>query len=129
MWVNINLFLIHIDEFILFQVKQIVAFKIFDDFVPFDIFPPVELCDFVKNSARNRNTYFYRIMEVVNKNSPGLIHECPYQGSDFRVDQLFIPKTDLALWITGEYKVMYRFYNDDDSRILRVTAQGIIKKD
>lgn len=111
-------------------MKHSVAFKIFNEFVPnVDVFPPIEVCDFIKNQEEKRISYFYQILQVANKNLPGFIHECPYQGSDFHVDQLQVPNTDLPLWINGEFRVMFTFYNDEDSKILQVTAQGLVKRD
>lgn len=107
-------------------MKQIFSFKIFDQYVPFDIFPVVELCDFIKNA--NPNSFFYRILKTLNAKIPGLIHNCPYKAKDFQVNNLYISKSDLASWIRGEYKLMYRFYDDQDSRILRVTAMGVINQ-
>lgn len=82
------------------------------------------MCDFIKNS--NPNSFFYRILKTVNEKVPGLVHNCPYQKTDLHIDNLYVGKTDLALWIKGEYKLMYRFYDDQDNRILRVSAMGHI---
>ena len=41
---------------------------------------------------------------------------------------LLLVTSDLALWITGEYKLIYTIYDDIDPKILQVSARGIIKR-
>jgi hypothetical protein len=50
------------------------------------------------------------------------------QETDLQVKELALGVSDLALWITGEYKLVYTFFDDLDNRILRVSAMGVIKR-
>jgi hypothetical protein len=59
---------------------------------------------------------------------PGFIHQCPYQGKDLQVKNLALTVSDLALWISGEYKLIFTFFDDIDKRILQVSAHGVIGK-
>jgi hypothetical protein len=95
---------------------------------------------------KDKNSYFYSILKVVNKKVPGLIHQCPYQvrllavnisrvltfiyfqGQDLQVRDLVLGQSDIALWITGQYKVVYTFFDDMDNRLLRVSGQGTLKR-
>lgn len=108
------------------QIKQEFYFKFFEDFIPFNIFPEVEFCSFVKKP--NQFSYFYPILNVLKKSVPGLVHQCPYKDSDLQVKNLAPTVSDLALWITGEYKLVYTFYDSKDPKILQVSAKGIIKR-
>jgi hypothetical protein len=35
---------------------------------------------------------------------------------------------DLALWISGEYKISYTLFDDNDNNILTINGQGAIKR-
>lgn len=50
------------------------------------------------------------------------------QGQDLQVKKLILGQSDIALWITGEYKVVYTFYDDLDSRLYRVSGLGTLKR-
>lgn len=73
-------------------------------------------------------SYFYPILEFLKRSVPDLIHQCPYKNTDLQVKNLAPTVSDLSLWITGEYKLVYTFYDDNDPRILQVSAKGIIKR-
>ena len=60
---------------------------------------------------------------------PGFIHKCPYNGMDFQARNLILTLDDLALWIIGEYKVSYTFYDFKDELIYQVSGCGIIKRE
>lgn len=97
---------------------------------------------------KDKNSFFYAILKTLNKKVPGLIHQCPYQvslkfyvkcslnnyltkcfqGSDLQIRNLALGASDLALWITGEYKVVYTFSDDQDNKIFRVSGLGEIKR-
>lgn len=109
-----------------FQVRQEFYFKLFEQYIPFNIFPEVEFCSFIKKP--DKNSFFYSIVNVMNEKVPGFIHQCPYQGKDFQVRNLKLTVNDLALWINGEYKIVFTFYDDIDKRILQVSAKGVIGK-
>lgn len=51
-----------------------------------------------------------------------------FQGTDLQIRNLALGASDLALWITGEYKVVYTFFDDQDNRIFRVSGLGEIKR-
>lgn len=110
-----------------FQVKQEFYFKFFKDFIPFNIFPEIEFCSFVKTP--NRLSYFNSILEFLKRSKPDLIHQCPYQDMDLQIKNLTPTVSDLSLWITGEYKLVYTIYDDNDPQILQVSARGIIKRE
>ncbi|CAG9806878.1 unnamed protein product [Chironomus riparius] len=108
------------------QVKQQFYFKFFQSYIPFNIFPEVEWCSFVKNP--NPFSYFNGIVNALKEKVPGFVHQCPYSGTDLQVKNLILVTSDLALWITGEYKLIYTIYDDIDPKILEVSARGIIKR-
>lgn len=62
---------------LIFQIRQQFYFKVLRDYIPLNIFPDVEYCSFMRK--KDKNSYFYSILKVVNKHVPGLIHQCPYQ--------------------------------------------------
>lgn len=112
--------------------------------MPVNIFPDVEFCSFMRK--KDRNSFFYSILKTLNQKQPGLIHQCPYQvnflnshvfqyfslnflqGRDLQLKNLTVGASDLALWITGEYKLIYTFSDDRDKKILRVAALGNIAR-
>lgn len=64
----------------------------------------------------------------MREKAPGFIKMCPYQGKDFQVRNLTLTVSDLALWITGEYKIIFTFFDDIDKKILQVSGRGVIGK-
>lgn len=74
---KVNKYKQSIKRFTSLQIRQKFYFKLFSDFIPFDIFPDVEYCSFVRNV--DRNSYFYGIIKTLKQKVPGLIHKCPYQ--------------------------------------------------
>lgn len=110
-----------------------------------DIFPEVEYCSFMKKP--DKSSVFYKIVKTLHKKVPGLIHRCPYkvsldlatrsaiilhfqfiQGNDLQIRNLVVGASDIALWITGEYKIVYTFSDDLDKKIFQVSALGVIKR-
>ena len=108
------------------QVKQQFYFKFFQNYIPFNIFPEVEWCSFVANP--NPYSYFNGIVNALKEKVPGFVKQCPYSGTDVQVRNLTLVTTDLALWITGEYKLIYTLYDDIDPKIYEVSARGVIKR-
>lgn len=109
-----------------FQIRQEFYFKFFQNYIPFNFFPEVEFCEFQRKP--NPYSYFNSIYNVMKEKLPGFVKPCPYVGTDFQVKNLTIFKSDLALWITGEYKLIYTLYDDIDPRIYQVSARGVIKR-
>lgn len=68
-------------------------------------------------------------MNVLKQKVPSFVHQCPYKGTDFQVKNLILHKSDLALWITGEYKIVYTFFDDTDPRLYQVLGKGVISRD
>jgi UDP-N-acetylglucosamine pyrophosphorylase len=118
-----------VDNFIFLhptQIKQEFYFKFSQNFIPFNIFPVIEYCSFYNKP--NRLSFFNGILNVLKEKAPTAIKACPYQGTDLQIRNLTLVTTDLALWITGEYKLVYTFYDDIDPQILQVSARGEIKR-
>ncbi|CRK87914.1 CLUMA_CG001701, isoform A [Clunio marinus] len=107
-------------------IRQKFYFKLFSDYLAFDFFPDIEYCSFYKRA--DRNSFFYYILKTMKSKAPDFIHRCPYEGKDLQVKNLILGASDIALWITGEYKVVYTFFDDEDEKILRVSAMGILKR-
>lgn len=59
------------------QIRQRVSFKLFGTFLPVDIFPDVELCNYVKQG--DKDSFFSTMLRILDEQVPGLIHQCPYQ--------------------------------------------------
>lgn len=109
-----------------FKLKQEFYFKFYQNYIPFNIFPDVDYCSFAVNS--NQLSYFSSIVNVLKQKVPGFVHPCPYVGKDFQIRNLTVVTSDLALWITGEYKLVYTVYDDKDPKIYQVSARGVIGK-
>ncbi|KAG5670540.1 hypothetical protein PVAND_000796 [Polypedilum vanderplanki] len=102
-------------------IKQEFYFKLLQNFIPFNIFPVIEYCSFYNNP--NVFSFFNAILNVLKEKAPESIKSCPYEGTDLQVKNLTLVTSDLALWITGEYKLVYTFYDDQDPQILQVSAK------
>jgi hypothetical protein len=76
----------------------------------------------------DKNSFFYPVMQVLRKQTPHLIHDCPFKNEEFQIKNLELFAGDIALWIQGEYKVIYSFYNENDEMFFKGVAKGVLKR-
>lgn len=64
-------------------------------------------------------TPFGAIMTEVDSFASHVFHECPYNG-EFRVLNFTIPNSYLQFYPKGDYKVVFKLYDDFDNNRLEI---------